>query len=77
MNKDYVSTKDYARYVYDIVKLDCEGLDAIYADHIKQMFGVYGLNALITYGLVESCGVVNGRQLYALCDINKLKEGAH
>ena len=57
----------YVDYVYDIVRLDCEGMDSIYADYIKQMVGVYGLNALIEYKLVESCGVINGRRLYVLC----------
>lgn len=58
--------KTYAEYVYDIVKSDCEGMDSIYGDYIKQMVGVYGLNALIEDGYLESCGVVNGRQLYVL-----------
>jgi hypothetical protein len=58
----------YVDYVYDIVRLDCEGMDSIYADYIKQMVGVYGLNALIEAKLVESCGVINGRRLYVLCE---------
>lgn len=58
----------YAKYVYDIVRLDCEDMDAIYGDYIKQMVGVYGLNALRRHKLVESCGVVNGRQLYVLVE---------
>lgn len=57
----------YVDYVYDIVRLDCLEMDAIYADYIKQMVGVYGLNALIEHKLIESCGVINGRQLYSLC----------
>ena len=57
----------YVDYVYDIVRLDCLEMDAIYSDYIKQMVGVYGLNALIDAKLIESCGVINGRQLYALC----------
>lgn len=58
----------YVDYVYDIVRLDCLEMDAIYADYIKQMVGVYGFNALLEHKLIESCGVVNGRQLYVLCD---------
>lgn len=58
----------YVDYVYDIVRLDCEGMDSIYADYIKHMVGVYGLNALIEEKLVESCGVINGRRLYVLCE---------
>lgn len=61
----------YVDYVYDIVRLDCEGMDAIYGDYIKQMVGVYGLNALIEHKLVEGCGKVNGRKLYVLCEKKK------
>ena len=60
--------RTYVDYVYDIVRLDCEGMDAIYGDYIKQMVGVYGLNALIEHKLVEGCGIVNGRRLYVLCE---------
>lgn len=63
-----VTTAEFAKYVYDIVRLDCEDMDAIYGDYIKQMVGVYGLNALRQHKLVESCGVVNGRQLYVLVE---------
>ena len=58
----------YVDYVYDIVRLDCEGMDSIYKDYIKQMVGVYGFNALHQNKLIESCGVINGRQLYVLCE---------
>lgn len=58
----------YVDYVYDIVRLDCEGMDAIYKDYIIQMVGVYGFNTLREHKLLEGCGTVNGRQLYVLCD---------
>ena len=58
----------YVDDVYDIVRLDCEDMDAIYKDYIIQMVGVYGFNALLQHRLIESCGVVNGRQLYTLCE---------
>lgn len=58
----------YVDYVYDIVRLDTEGMDAIYKDYIIQMVGVYGFNALYSEKLIEGCGVVNGRQLYVLCE---------
>ena len=58
----------YLKHVYNIVRLDTEGMDSIYGDYIKQMVGVYGLNALIEHKLVESCGVINGRKLYVLCE---------
>ena len=60
--------EQYANYVYDIVCLDCEGMDAIYKDYIIQMVGVYGFNALWGAKLIEGCGSVNGRQLYTLCE---------
>ena len=58
----------FVERVYRIVKDDTEGMDAIYGDYIKQLVGVYGLNALIENRLVENCGVMNGRILYVLCD---------
>lgn len=63
----------YVDYVYDIVRLDCEGMDAIYKDYIIQMVGVYGFNALYEARLIEGCGTVNGRSLYVLCDKKNLK----
>lgn len=58
----------YVDYVYDIVRLDTEGMDSIYKDYIIQMVGVYGFNALHEAKLIESCGVINGRRLYVLCE---------
>lgn len=60
--------KAYAEYVYDIVKQELEGFDAIYEDYIINLVGFAGLTYLKKYRLVETCGVVNGRQLYALCN---------
>lgn len=64
----------YVDYVYDIVRLDCEGMDSIYKDYIIQMVGVYGFNALREAVLIEGCGVINGRYLYVLCEREKNKE---
>ena len=62
------TTYDYfVDHVYWVLKTDCADLDAIYSDHIQEMVGVYGLNALLVNNLLESCGKVNGRQLYVLC----------
>ena len=61
----------YVDYVYDIVKLDSEGMDAIYRDYIVGLVGVYGLNALLGHKLLEPCGVIEGRKLYVLCDKEK------
>lgn len=56
----------YLDEVYNIVKFNCEGLDAVYGDYITQLVGTHGLNVLIEEKLVETCGVINGRQLYVL-----------
>lgn len=58
----------YIGHIYSILKLECDGMDAIYSDYIKKLVGVFGLNALLDCKLLESCGVVNGRHLYVLCD---------
>lgn len=54
--------------IYDVVKEECEGMDAIYEDYIVYLIGTFGLNMLRMHKLVESCGVINGKQLYVLCD---------
>lgn len=58
----------YADHVYDIIKKNSEGLDSIYEDYILALVGVMGLDALKTGRYLETCGVVNGRQLYVLCE---------
>lgn len=64
MTQDYLGT--YAQHVYEIVRLETLDMDAIYKDYILQLVGVFGFNSLIENKLIESCGVVNGRQLYTL-----------
>lgn len=59
----------FAEHVYMILKEDSKGTDAIYEDYILYMVGNVGLFALKDYKLVETCGIVNGRQLYALVDL--------
>lgn len=61
--------KDVKR-VYDFVKSKSEGMDAIYEDYIVELVGIMGLNALMKHRLIETCGVVNGRQLYTLMSKN-------
>ena len=58
----------YAQFVYNIVAKHSEGMDAVYEDYIVSLVGISGLVAMKDYNLVESCGVINGRQLYVLCD---------
>lgn len=57
-----------AYQIYNIVKNECEGLDAIYEDYIISLVGLYGLLILKGNKLLETCGVVNGRQLYTLLE---------
>lgn len=54
--------------IYTIVKNECDGLDAVYEDYIISLVGLYGLLTLKGNKLLEACGVVNGRQLYAICE---------
>lgn len=56
----------YADEVYDEVKKEAEGLDAIYEDYIIELVGNMGLRSLKENGHIEACGVVNGRQLYVI-----------
>lgn len=58
----------YVDHVYNIVKLDCEGMDAAYKDYIIHLVGVHGFNLLHEHKLIEGCGVINGRYLFTLCD---------
>lgn len=58
----------YADYCYQILKSDVKGLDAMYEDYIINLIGVAGLTELRGNRLLESCGIVHGRQLYTLCD---------
>lgn len=56
----------YTEEIYEIIKNDTEGFDAVYEDYIVKIVGLRGLIALLENRLLESCGVVNGRQLYAI-----------
>lgn len=58
----------YTDCVYELIKEECEGLDSIYEDYIIKLVGQCGLGALKRANLIESCGVLNCRQLYVLCD---------
>ena len=58
----------YVNDVYQILKEDCRDLDAIYRDYIIRLVGEVGLSYLVANGLLETCGAVNGRQLYALLE---------
>lgn len=57
-----------ADQAYKTVKDVCDEFDAIYEDYIVYLVGYEGLHLLQKNRLVETCGVVHGRQLYALCE---------
>jgi hypothetical protein len=59
------ATKEIYYYLED----RCEGLDSIYEETILALVGSYGLVVLKDAKLLETCGVLNGRQLYVLCDM--------
>lgn len=58
----------YADYCYQILKSDVKSLDAMYEDYIIHLIGVAGLTELRGNGLLEPCGIVHDRRLYALVD---------
>lgn len=55
--------------LYDIVKRACEGLDSVYEDYLIGLIGIHGVYHLKEAKLLETCGVVHGRQLYVLCEL--------
>lgn len=63
----------YVDYVYDIVKNETKGMDAIYEDFIIHLVGYTGLTELRENKLVEYCGSVHGRSLLVLCDKPEVK----
>lgn len=54
--------------VYKYLLNNCKGLDSVYEDYIVQLVGEYGLNILKEKNLIETCGVVYGRQLYVIVE---------
>lgn len=64
---------DLLSFYYRIMWAEFQGSDALYEDYIIHMIGMVGLNALRDNGLLETCGVVDGRQLYSLCPATTLK----
>lgn len=61
--------KEYINHIYQTVKKDCAGLDSIYEDYIVHLVGMHGLVALQKHNLLETCGAVQGRQLYVLNEV--------
>lgn len=57
----------YVEYVYQIVRGETIDLDTVYESYIIALVGKFGLQALKECKLIETCGVMYGRQLYVLC----------
>lgn len=58
----------YVKHVYQILEGEFTKIDAIYEDYILMLVGLSGLTELKEHRLIESCGNIQGRQLYTLCD---------
>lgn len=41
-------------------------VDAVYEDKIIDLVGRHGLDLIREFRLMQSCGIINGRRLYAL-----------
>ena len=65
---DQTKEFSYTDAVYELVKDECKDLDSIYEDYIVKLVGQCGLAALKRANLIESCGVLNCRKLYVLCE---------
>ena len=50
--------------IYDLLKRECEGIDAVYEDYIIRLIGIDGFNLLREKKLLCACGNINGRNLY-------------
>lgn len=69
--RDSYYDESYLTHVYNVVAIETSEMDAIYKDYILKLVGTFGFNALFAHGLLESCGAVDGRSLYVLCDKRK------
>ena len=67
-NKFKVERTDIADYLYQIIKDDTEGINAIYKDYIINLIGEAGFFALKMNKLIESYGSINDRELYMLIE---------
>ena len=57
---------EFVDKLYDILKEESEGLDAIYENHIIDVIGRRGLQILFEKGMIDVCGARNGRRMYML-----------
>lgn len=56
----------YVDHIYHVLLEESKFFDALYEDYIINLVGHTGLDALRNNKLVETCGVVNGKQLYTV-----------
>lgn len=59
-------TREIAKVILDILKKKIGKLDAVYEDVIVTEMGIEYLSMFRFYHLIETCGNINGRKLYAL-----------
>lgn len=59
---------NYADQLYFVVKEQFDGLDSIYEDNLIHLIGTHGIYILQENKMLETCGVINDRQLYVLYD---------
>lgn len=61
-----LKTKDEARETLEALKRKYPGMDTLYEDTIVSLIGEEGLYTLRTHHLIETCGNIQGRKLYAI-----------
>jgi len=64
-------------FYYRVMWAEFQGTDALYEDYIIHVIGTIGLNAMRDNNLLECCGEIDGRKLYALCPAPTLKGRLH
>ena len=61
-----LKTKDEARETLEALKRKYPGMETLYEDTIVSLIGEEGLYILRTHHLIETCGNLEGRKLYAI-----------
>ncbi len=59
---------EFADKLYDVLKEETEGFDAIYENYIVDVIGRRGLQILFEKGMIQICGAYNGRRMYVLVE---------
>lgn len=61
-----LKTADEAKKTLEALKRKYPGMDTLYEDAIISLIGEEGLYTLRTHHLIETCGNIQGRKLYAI-----------